>query len=490
MLLCNGQMIFGQQFFGQQIELIEENIDFTDWIVKIHPYVVVIVFIIFLTIAGYLIWLSKKRTGKLIDDHMNIDDVTGYYNYQYFIEKTKTMLKYDDVHYAIGYVDISNFKAINDFYGREQGNKVLRTVADRINELVLSNGIFARRFADRFVFILGYLDIDSLQYIVKTNLSEVEYEIDSLKETLKINCNCGLYEVTDYKEDVDEMVDKAAAAAKLAKGSISENVMILEKDVSRTIMQNQRITYKMNSAYNNHEFVVYIQPKIGFRDGKIVGGEALVRWMSPDEGMISPGAFIPLFERNGFVTKVDFYVLEKVCAMIRKRTEWKKRNVPISVNQSRLHIYDPMYINKLINTFDRYGVSKSNIIFELTESAFTENTRDMIDLMNRMSKLGYKISMDDFGSGYSSLNMLSQLPISELKLDKEFLSDESPKGKYIIKSIVNLAHGLGISTVCEGVESEEQVPFLKQIGCDIAQGFYYAKPMPMNEFEKLLDAGE
>ena len=296
-----------------------------------------------------------------------------------------------------------------------------------------------------------------------------------------------MYIIEDYGEDVNMMIDKAAIASKLSKKSISQMVTILDNNINYDIARKQKLTYKMSKALNNHEFVPYIQPKVSFRDGHIVGGEALVRWMSPEDGMIAPNDFIPLFEQNGFVNKVDFYMLERICAMIKKRSEWGRYTVPISVNQSRMHVYDAVYINKLINTFDKYGINKNNIVFELTESAFTENTDDMIDLIRRMSKLGYNISMDDFGCGYSSLNMLNLLPISELKLDKQFLDDESEKSRYIIKSIVNLAHGLGIKIVCEGVETAEQVEFLTNIGCDIAQGYYYAKPMPMNEFEKLLD---
>lgn len=384
-------------------------------------------------------------------------------------------------------IDISNFKAINDYYGRNQGDRILKSVADRIHDIIMPDGIFTRMFADRFVFMINFLDINSLKYIIETYLEDIEFEIEELREVIKINCNCGMYIIEDYGEDVNMMIDKAAIASKLSKKSISKMVTILDNNINYDIARKQKLTYKMSKALNNHEFVPYIQPKVSFRDGHIVGGEALVRWMSPEDGMIAPNDFIPLFEQNGFVNKVDFYMLERICAMIKKRSEWGRYTVPISVNQSRMHVYDTVYINKLINTFDKYGINKNNIVFELTESAFTENTDDMIDLIRRMSKLGYNISMDDFGCGYSSLNMLNLLPISELKLDKQFLDDESEKSRYIIKSIVNLAHGLGIKIVCEGVETAEQVEFLTNIGCDIAQGYYYAKPMPMNEFEKLLD---
>ena len=431
--------------------------------------------------------MGKRNTQKLIDEHINIDPISGYGNFARFVDDAEIMLKYKDVNYVVGVIDISNFKAINDYYGRNQGDRILKSVADRIHDIIMPDGIFTRMFADRFVFMINFLDINSLKYIIETYLEDIEFEIEELREVIKINCNCGMYIIEDYGEDVNMMIDKAAIASKLSKKSISKMVTILDNNINYDIARKQKLTYKMSKALNNHEFVPYIQPKVSFRDGHIVGGEALVRWMSPEDGMIAPNDFIPLFEQNGFVNKVDFYMLERICAMIKKRSEWGRYTVPISVNQSRMHVYDTVYINKLINTFDKYGINKNNIVFELTESAFTENTDDMIDLIRRMSKLGYNISMDDFGCGYSSLNMLNLLPISELKLDKQFLDDESEKSRYIIKSIVNLAHGLGIKIVCEGVETAEQVEFLTNIGCDIAQGYYYAKPMPMNEFEKLLD---
>lgn len=451
-------------------------------------FIVLLVMLIAMVIMFYVLWNSRDRLKKLMNQHTNQDTITGYGNFTRFIDNAKSMLMYDDKRYAICYIDVSNFKSINDYYGRAQGDGVLKTVADRINDLVMPDGIFARRFADRFVFMADYLDITSLAYIVDTYLSEMDYQIEGIEEVVRIKCNCGIYEITDHKERIEEMIDKAAIATKISKNSISTAVTVLDKQVSNDIMRNQKITYKMNSAYNNKEFVVFIQPKVSMTNGKIVGGEALVRWFSSDEGVIPPNQFIPLFEENGFVTKLDFYVLDQVCEMIKRRKLQGKRTIPVSVNQSRLHVYDSLYINKLIKTFDKHEIDKDDIIFEVTESAFTENVRDMIELVHRMVQMGYNVSMDDFGCGYSSLNMLNQLPICELKLDKQFIDDESPRSRYIIKSIVGLSHGLGISIVCEGVETFEQVKFLQKVGCDIAQGYYYAKPMPMAEFEKMLDA--
>lgn len=450
-------------------------------------YFLLLLILLVAILMVYFLWKSRDRLKKIMNQKTNKDVLTGYSNFSQFLDDADYLLKFKEAHYAIGYIDVNNFKAINDNYGRTQGDRVLKVVADKINDLVVPNGIFARRFADRFVFLIGYMDINSLAYIVDTYLSEIEFKIEGLDTEINIKCNCGIYEVVDPSENIEEMIDKAAIATKISKSTISSSVTVLDNNTSAKIKRNQEITYKMTDAYKNEEFVVYIQPKVSMNDGKIVGGEALVRWKSPTEGMIPPFHFIPLFEQNGFVTKVDFYVLDKVCKMISERIKKGKKIIPISVNQSRLHVNDSLYINKIIKTFDKYGIDKEHIIFEVTESAFTENVEDMIDLIHRMTQLGYSVSMDDFGCGYSSLNMLNRLPISELKLDKQFIDDESKKSRYIIKSIVALSHGLGISTVCEGVETFEQVQFLQSVGCDVAQGYYYAKPMPMDEFEKMID---
>lgn len=450
--------------------------------------VIILSYVIVAVIVAYLAYANKKKTQKLINEYAYIDEVIGYSNYSKFEKDARTMLKYKDRKLCVGYVDVNNFKTINDFYGREQGDEVLKIVANRIHDLVIPDGVFARRFADRFVFLVSFLDIKSFEYAIETYMSDIEIVIPGINEAIKINCKCGIYQVENFDEDINEMVDKAAIAAKISKNSISKKVTILDTNVSANIAKDQMITYRMDKAFEENEFIVFIQPKISFVTGKIVGGEALVRWESKTDGMVLPGDFIPLFERNGFVTKIDFYVLERICRMLKERDDNGKFNVPISVNQSRLHVYDSKYINKLIEMLEKYNVNKENIIFELTESAFTENEDDMAELVARMSHLGYKVSMDDFGCGYSSLNMLNSLPISELKLDKSFLDDKSPRSRFVIKSIVNLAHGLNISTVCEGVETEEQATFLRDIGCDIAQGFLYAKPMPLDEFEAMMNA--
>lgn len=310
--------------------LLEMEIDAAT--IQVNVYLLIVLVGLILVLVGYSLWMGKRNTQKLIDEHINIDPISGYGNFARFVDDAEIMLKYKDVNYVVGVIDISNFKAINDYYGRNQGDRILKSVADRIHDIIMPDGIFTRMFADRFVFMINFLDINSLKYIIETYLEDIEFEIEELREVIKINCNCGMYIIEDYGEDVNMMIDKAAIASKLSKKSISKMVTILDNNINYDIARKQKLTYKMSKALNNHEFVPYIQPKVSFRDGHIVGGEALVRWMSPEDGMIAPNDFIPLFEQNGFVNKVDFYMLERICAMIKKRSEWGRYTVPISVN--------------------------------------------------------------------------------------------------------------------------------------------------------------
>ena len=256
-------------------------------------------------------------------------------------------------------------------------------------------------------------------------------------------------------------------------------------DIKKAVQLNYVLSSK---ALENNEFTVYLQPKVDINSEIPVGCEALVRWISPEKGFIAPGDFIPLFEKNGFVTEVDFFVLEQVCRMLRRRMDEGLPVFPVNVNQSRLHVNDRMYLSMLQDMLNKYNIPMNMVVFEITESAFIEDSKTMVGLINKMKALGFSFSMDDFGSGYSSFNLLKDMAVDELKIDKEFLesTDDSKRSRYIIEKIVQMAHGLDIRVVCEGVERKEQVEFLREIECDIIQGYYYSKPMPMADYEKYL----
>jgi len=245
----------------------------------------------------------------------------------------------------------------------------------------------------------------------------------------------------------------------------------------------------MNQALENGDFKVFLQPKYDFKTEKAVGAEALVRWQHPKKGMIKPDSFIPIFEKNGFVTKIDLFVFEEICKMQKAWAAEGREPMIISINQSRLHLRNPAYVATLKSIIERYDVNPGMIELELTESAFFCNMNIVFDVTRRLHKIGFRLSIDDFGSGYSSLNILKDIFIDVIKLDREFLkeSSDATRGIKVIKSIIAMAIDLGIETVAEGVETREQVELLREMGCNLAQGFYYAKPMAIPQFVKLLE---
>ncbi len=443
--------------------------------------VVLIVTIITLAIS------SKRKKTEIFEKLAYTDPVTGGWN-QYKFYQATDKIKFEEGKYAIGYINIENFKYINDFYGREHGDIVLKFMNQMLGDMMQPDGIYARVLADRFVFLMPYIDYNSIKYNFETYISNIEINIAGFADSVVVKSTCGVYLADNDSGSIRDMVDKASIAEKRTRDDAKEPIMLYDDTLNAEFIKNQEMTANMKKALENNEFAVYLQPKVDINSEIPVGCEALVRWISPERGFIPPGDFIPLFEKNGFVTEVDFFVLEQVCKMLRRRIDSGLPVFPVNVNQSRLHVNDRMYLSMLQDMLNKYDIPMSLVVFEITESAFIEDSHTMIGLINKMKALGFNFSMDDFGSGYSSFNLLKDMPVDELKIDKEFLesTDDSKKSRYIIEKIVQMAHGLDIRVVCEGVEREEQVEFLREIECDIIQGYYYSKPMTMEEYEKYL----
>ena len=465
---------------------VEKTNSFVNFIATYRLYICLFIVIV---LVGVITWSisNKKRKEETLERLAYTDSVTGGMNQsKFYIEGDKVRNK--EGKYAVGYINIQNFKYINDFYGREQGDNVLKVMAHMLDDLMQPDGIYARMSADRFAFLVSYIDYETLKYNFDTYISDIEINISGFSDTVNIKSTCGVYLVENSTEGIRDMVDKAAIAEKRARIDSRKRIILYDDELNAEFVKNQEMTSSMKKALENNEFVVYMQPKVDIDSEVPVGCEALVRWISPEKGFVSPGDFIPLFEKNGFVTEVDFYVLEQVCRMLRRRIDAGLPVLPVNVNQSRLHVNDRMYLSMLQDMLNKYNIPMNLIVFEITESAFINDSHAMIDLINRMKSLGFNFSIDDFGSGYSSFNLLKDMQVDELKIDKEFLesTEDLKRSRYIIERIVQMAHGLDIRVVCEGVERIEQVQFLREIECDIIQGYYYSKPMPMDDYEKYL----
>lgn len=323
-------------------------------------------------------------------------------------------------------------------------------------------------------------------------IDQCRTELNKFELNLNLTLMCGIYVIQDKQEELNMMLDRAGLAAKRAKGNYTKNCAFYEEKMSRAIEEEQEITNKMALALTQGEFEIYFQPKYNLSTDRPEGAEALVRWVDPSNGKTLPEVFIPIFERNGFVSYLDYYVWEHVCVLLRKWIDKGLHPLPISANVSRVNIYAPNLVERICEFTKKYGVPNHLLQLELTESVYTDNPKIIMDTVRHLHKKGFLVLMDDFGSGYSSLNVLKNMEVDILKLDMKFLSDaEIPGcGEKIISSVVRMAKWLGIPVIAEGLEKQEQVELLRGIGCKYVQGYYFARPMPVAEYENLIRQGE
>lgn len=417
------------------------------------------------------------------------DRLTGVYSRDYFDETAREIIDQNpDVQFAFIELDINRLTVINELYGVSEGDNVLKYMGATLEEVFKTEpfAMYARIQADLFAILCVY-DKEKVEKYVR----DIEESIHkySLMINLDILLSFGIYIVEERNIDVQLMRDRAKLALKTVKGNYIRHYAYYDAKMHEKIADEQVILQNMQAALENGEFVPYYQPKHSLDDESIIGAEALVRWISPEHGMISPARFIPIFERNGFIMKLDRYVWEEVCKFIKKRLEAGADIKPISVNISRINLYNPELVQIFKDLVKKYDIPTDMLELEFTESAYTDNPQLMLQTMAELQKSGFKVEMDDFGSGYSSLNMLKDVAVDVLKIDLNFLSKTSNSEKAIIimSSIMRMARWLGIPSIVEGVETEEQIQYLKSIGCPSVQGYYFSKPLPEAEFIEYMD---
>lgn len=392
--------------------------------------------------------------------------------------------------FAFVAMDIKRFKVINELYGEETGNRVLKKVYQIIFEQLKSGEFIARNRADIFNIVL----LETSQGAVKQRVVRIK---DAIKEAFqdeewneyRVSMSCGVYMIQNGDHDVTSVRGRANVARKKYKneeGLLSPCIFYSEEEAKRLI-NDQRIENQMERALSQEEFQIFLQPKVRLADEKVAGAEALVRWKMADGRMISPKEFIPLFEKNGFIVQLDYYMFRHVCALLRKWIDSGKELMPISVNLSRNHIKEKGFIQQFQKIQREYGVPSNLIEFEVTEEMVVENLEEFRDVVEDFHAAGYHCSMDDFGTGYSSLNVLREIPLDVLKMDRAFFTGkDSERGNLVIKAVLNMAQSLYMQTVAEGVETRELVDFLRKEGCDMVQGYVFYRPMPTEEFEKTI----
>lgn len=425
-----------------------------------------------------------KLNGVVVDYLATYDELTGIYNKQAFYAKTKEMLLDNpDKNFDLLRINIERFKVLNDLFGESTGDKLLRYIGKFLKEINLPLCVSGRLYADNFVVCYEAGKGDSRRMI-----NTLQMVADSFAINNRTILSFGLYRIDDKTLPVSVMCDRANMALWKAKGNFKNPYCEYDEKMRQQVLKEQKIINAMEMAIQNKEFTLYLQPKYDIEKGTIIGAEALVRWISLENGFISPGDFIPVFENNGFVYEVDKFIWEESCRYLRKWLDEGREVHPISVNVSRIDLYDPKLVQHLVDLREKYQLPSQYLELEITESAYTEDPEQIITIARQLREAGFVILMDDFGTGYSSLNMLKDIQIDVLKLDMGFLksSDYSAKGGNILTAILKMAESLKMQTIAEGVETKEQVEFLKSIGCKYVQGFYYSKPLPVGEFEKLI----
>lgn len=411
------------------------------------------------------------------------DPLTGLYNKEYFSQKVERLLELDPVRqYDMAVANVENFKVINERLGVRNGDRLLRYLADCFRSAIGSDGLCARLHSDVFAILIPHGDGSWKDSVLRQwGCGELELPMHTL--VIKY----GVYENVDRSLPASGMWDRAKLALNRIKKRYGYHVTTYDDSLRTDLLREQQILDTMEQALDEHQFQVYYQPKYDITTGQISGAEALVRWQHPELGLLPPGAFIPLFERNGFISKLDYFVWEETCRNLRKWKDEGRKPIPVSANVSRLDFAAPNLAEQLIALTDNYGVERNLLHLEVTESAYMDEPKRIAETLGQLRKSGFKIEMDDFGSGYSSLNMLSNLPVDVLKLDMRFVQDSTDDPKSILGFVISLSKWMELDTIAEGVETQEQVDKLKQLGCNFAQGYYYAKPMPREDFECRLE---
>ena len=491
----NGQIRYN--FLGNHLYISYRYLNINDWYLVIitsgniiaeelntslrFTFVVAIIVNTIIALTSIYIVISNKKQKEKLYKLAYVDKLTKLGNGNYFLEKGNLYLNeldFDKYKYYMIILDIDKFKTLNKKYGRKIGDKILIEIAKKLEKISNKKDmIISRLVNDSFGILMKFNNNieEKIEEIIE-NLSDIEIE----KRKYNIILSVGIYELKKGEKNIFNILDKTLIAHSKAKGIYNKKYFIFNEKMEHKLVEEHEIETNMENAIINNEFKIYYQPKINAKTNKIVAAEALVRWEKEDK-IIMPNQFIPIFEKNGFIIKLDKYIYEKVCKDI---AEWKEKNnkeINVSINVSKEHLVEN-FIEEYNEIAESNNLDTNKIELEITESAGINDEIDLLSIMKEIKKYGFLISIDDFGTGYSSLNMLQNMPIDILKIDKSFINQDK-----MLESIILIAKKMNLKTVAEGVETEEQVEKLKKLGVDLLQGYFYSKPLPKTEFEKYIE---
>jgi diguanylate cyclase (GGDEF)-like protein len=410
------------------------------------------------------------------------DELTGLYNGEGFLGKVEEYLdQYDwkDECEIIRF-DIKNFKFVNAIFGRRSGNMLLAEIGDTLKGNEYPGEICGRIDSDRFVVFMPGKHGDSLIHLIQDTKFQVR---DS--NAYPVHICVGVYNIHPGEHSVSEMCDRAGMALATVKDNLLDKVAYYDEDMYKTMLKEHELSQELPQALEEGQLQFYLQPQ-NDRNGEVVGAEALVRWIHPTRGLLMPGEFVPLFERNYMIVEIDRYIWEKACQQLRAWEDDGKNDIYISVNISPRDFECIDVYETLVNLVKKYDIDPNQLKVEITESTIMQNPMEQIKLIGRLRNAGFYVEMDDFGSGYSSISMLKDIDIDAVKLDMRFFSktDHIERACKIIQSVIRLIRDFDMTVIAEGVETKEQLDFLTEIGCDMFQGYYFSKPVPVEEFER------
>ncbi len=435
-------------------------------------------------IVSVVAMILQSRKQKQLEQCMAHDPLTGLLSEAKFKEEVARIIHSNHAEiYHILALDMDNFKYINEIYGFSIGTQIIQETSRGLYDTLSSvEHTMTRSFADNFYILISGIDIlgkltgyEDGYNETKENLSKI------LGEDFNFSFSLGLYTITDIEEDITLMMDCATIARNLGKSTLGYTIYPYTEAMQRERKVKNEVVATMEAGVTKKEFIIYYQPKVDLHEEHVTGAEALVRWVR-DGKLVPPGDFIPIFEKNGFIETLDYYVLDAVCEFIARN---QHKGVPvISVNLSGITVMQTNLVDSILEVLRRHEIRPNQIDLEITESAFVNHFEESIKRLERLRQHGFTISMDDFGAGVSSLHRLKVIPLDILKIDREFITDSigNDKGTAIIENITNMAKEIHLETVAEGIETQEQLDFLRKIGCDVGQGYFYSRPLPENEF--------
>ena len=451
-----------------------------EWMVLLVA-IIAIALIIYTTLTHRLTAAKiQKKEYELLQKKVQLDEVTGLYNRSYFYEMARELIAETDEEMCIITMDISNFKIVNELYGMNVGDRLLKEIGQQVQKLDKNHHMIPSRFmADHYYMCMPKSEFDQIEF---------PKSFKTFLEDMDIRVVYGVFLVEDHKEmPINVMCDRAFLAAHDKNYKYVEYIHFYNDSERKQQLVEQEIEYEMEKALEERQFYIVVQPKYDPVTEKIIGGETLVRWQHPTKGIISPGIFIKVFEKDGFIIQLDYFVWEETCRLQAQMKQKGIQTVPISINVSRAHFYGSELQNKLRELIQKYNLETTDIELEITESICGEDSGNIYDLIRELQNEGFKIAMDDFGSGYSSLNMLKEMPLDIIKMDLKFLDGEEAKSRLILKALIEMAQTMGLKVVVEGVEILSQVEFLKQFQDCYLQGYYFSRPVVAETFEEMVE---